>query len=40
MAWVNAANGTVAGELEYGPFGEPLKRTGIAAGIQYQVPGR
>lgn len=35
MAWVDTASGTVAGELEYGPFGESLKRTCVAGQIPY-----
>ncbi|MEI6807911.1 MAG: RHS repeat-associated core domain-containing protein [bacterium] len=34
MAWVDTS-GTVAGTLEYGPFGESMKRTGVSEQIPY-----
>jgi RHS repeat-associated protein len=31
VAWVDASNGALAGELDYGAFGEPVLATGVAA---------
>lgn len=35
IAWVDSSNGSLAGEAEYGAFGEPVLTTGVAASQTY-----